>query len=275
MRLPLLAIALACSALSAQEPPAKAPQLPDGARTNWVVARPEEIVAYLVFDPGTVQHRLPRGLRFLTLEELATGGVPWARDYLVKNPANPRWGISFLEIVRMETFNIDGRAPDWPRDGAVALWFARVASADAATDIGPGRPFLALDFWVPDKKYAAYMRTKGYSASYGDARLRQDSGGNWLGSVKVDGLRVVAECVPTGPVTGGASSAGMQVIFPPAKSPVTDTVRVAFAGHREKSCEDRSSWKLSGTHPLARAVMVGPASFQFGYNLVGGTYAHQ
>jgi hypothetical protein len=53
---------------------------------------------------------------------------------------------------------------------------------------------------------------------------------------------------------------------------VTGIVRVAFAGHREQACEGDSSWTILGTHPLAGAVVLGPSSFQSGYDLVGGAY---
>jgi hypothetical protein len=269
---PLLLAALLCPVLSAADNPAPVPDLPAGARTHWVVSQPEEIVAYLAFDPATVQRRLPPSLRFITLGELAAGDVTWAKDFLRTHATKASWGVSFLEIVRMRTFAIDGRAPDWPEHGAAALWFARVAPSDSAADLGPGRPFLALDFWIPDKAYVAYMQGKGYYASYGDVRLRRDPKGRWLGTVNVEGLSVAATCLPAGPVTGGPGSAGMQVIFPPASSPVTDVVRVAFAGHREQSCEGGSSWRLHGTHPLVGGVLLGSSSFEFGYHLVGSTY---
>ncbi len=170
----------------------------------------------------------------------------------------------------MGTFTIDGRGPHWPEHGAAALWFARVAPSDPATDLGPGRPFLVLDFWVPDRRYVSYMLKKRHYAEYGDVRLRRGRAGEWLGSVSADGLRVAAACVPAGPVAGGAGSAGMQAFFPPNASPVADVVRVSFAGHREQACEGTSSWELHGTHPLARAVLLGSSSFQFGYHLIGG-----
>jgi hypothetical protein len=272
MWLSLLCAALFCPSLLAASTPAPVPDLPDGAQTHWVVEQPEEIVAYLAFDPATVQRRLPPRLRFITVEELAAGGVHWAKDFLDKSPTRAEWGVSFLEIVRMQTFTIDGRRPDWPTHGAAALWFARVAPSDPATDLGPGRPFLALEFWIPDRAYVAYMLEKGHYATYGDVRLHRGYKGKWSGSVKVDGLGVAAACKPAGPVTGGPGSAGMQAIFPPASSSVTDVVRVAFAGHREQSCEDASSWRFRGTHPLAGGALLGSSTFQFGYRLRGGSY---
>lgn len=268
----ILLLPLICSALVAGGAVAQAPPLPEGALTRWVVDQPHEVVGYVVFDPTTVERRLPRTLRFITLKELATGGVSWARNYLVEHAARNNWGISFLEIVQMGTFTIDGRAPNWPEHGAAALWFARVAPSTPATDLGPGRPSLALDFWMPDRAYVAYMRGKGYYATYGDVKLLQKPDSSWWGSVDIEGLKIVAECLPTGPVAGGSGAAGTQAIFPPHLSSVKNVVRVAFAGHREQDCGGDSSWSIHGTHPLAHGVVLPPSVFEFGYKLVGGTY---
>ena len=259
------------SILPAIAAPGQIPALPEGAQTKWGIAGPEEIVSYLIFDPETVAERLPKILRFITIKELADGGVAWAREHLGQNPAQGKWGISFIEIVRMKTFAIDGRSPAWPEDGAAALWFARVAPMEPGKDLGPGKPFLALGFWLPDRNYVAYMRGKGHYASYGDVRLRKDADGNWLGSIEVAGLSASAKCSPVGE-TAGSGSAGMQAIFPPANSGVTGVVRIAFAGHREQSCGEDASWKFKGVHPLAKGMILGASSFQFGYDLLGGAY---
>lgn len=269
-----LFFALLSSLLLAVDISTSVPALPDGARAEWLVAGPEELVLYLAFDPATVQRRLPSHLRFITVAELASGGVAWAREFLVQHPTKGPWGVSFLEVVRTRTFTIDGRAPVWPAHGAFALWFARVAPSDSSTDLGPGRPLLALDFWVPDRAYVRYMSRKGYYASYGAGRLTLSARGQWSGTLAVDGLTITAECSPAGPITGGPNSAGMQVIFPPASSPVTDLVRIAFAGHREQACEAAPSWTFRGSHPLASAVALGSPTFQFGYHLRGGVYSH-
>lgn len=267
----LLAMLLG-SPVAAADAPAAVPDLPALARTRWVVEGPEEIVTYLGFDPGAVRDRLPAGLRFITVGELADGGVSWAGELLGRRPELGPWGVSFLEIVRARTFTVDGRAPRWPSHGAVALWSARVAPADPDADLGPGRPLLALDLWVPDFAYARYLRDKGYPASYGDVRLRREPGGRWSGSVNVPGLTVTAACAPAGPVAGGPGSAGTQVFFPPANSTVTDTIRVAFAGHREQACGSGASWRRRGTHPIVGGILLGETSYQYGYHLVGGTY---
>lgn len=259
------------SFLLAVNAPAQIPVLPEGAQTKWVVAGPEEIVSYLIFDPVTVEKRISSFLRFITIGELAEGNVPWAKEHLNNYPVHANWGISFIEIVRMKTFEIDGRSPKWPEHGAVALWFARVAPADPAGDLGPGKPFLALEFWLPDRDYVAYMRSKGHYAAYGDVRLRKDPAGNWLGSIQVAGLSVSARCSPAGEIEG-FGSAGMQIIFPPADSGITNFVRIAFAGHQIQSCGEGASWKFKGVHPLVKGMILGASSFQFGYDLLGGAY---
>jgi hypothetical protein len=108
----------------------------------------------------------------------------------------------------------------------------------------------------------------------GRHRLSPSPRGQWSGSLTVDGLTISAECTPAGPVTGGPGSAGMQTIFPPASSTVTDLIRIAFAGHREQACETAPCWIFRGSHPLASAVALGSPTFQFGYHLRGGTYPH-
>jgi hypothetical protein len=268
----LLLAALLGLSTSVADALATVPELPAGARTHWVVEEPEEIVTWLAFDPGAVQDRLPHGLRFITVGELAAGEVPWAKEFLGRRPAVASWGVSFLEIVRARTFTVDGRAPRWPSHGAAALWFARVAPADPRADLGPGRPLLELDLWIPDKAYVRYLREKGYCAAYGDVRLRRDSSGRWLGSMDVPGLEVTVACRPAGTVGGGPMSAGMQAFFPPATSTVTDTIRVAFAGHREQACDSGTSWELRGTHPVVGGILLGETSYQYGYHLIGGTY---
>jgi hypothetical protein len=250
---------------------AQIPGLPEGAQTKWVVEEPEEIASYLIFDPATVKDRIPPFLRFINIKELAVGNIGWAKEHLSKYPAHAGWGISFIEIVGMKTFEIDKRSPQWPENGAAALWFARVAPSDSMRELGPGIPFLALDFWMPDSIYVNYMLNKGHYASYGDVHLYKNSEGHWIGSIDVVGLSVKCECFPTETVKGFGSR-GMQVFFPPAQSGLTSFVRVAFAGHQEQICEEKTSWKFQGMHPLVNGILLDSTIFQFGYELIGGAY---
>jgi hypothetical protein len=273
MKMPWFVTALALAILAATEAAAQIPGLPAGAQTHWIVAQPEEIVIYIAFNPAAFSHYLAKSFRFITVEELSTHGDTWATDYLTKHPAHGQWGVSFLEIVRMGTFTIDGRSPKWPKDGAAALWFARVASCDSSVDAGPGKPFQVLEFWLPDPAYVEYMRHKGYYATYGKVKLSRKGDGKWRGLIETKGLSVIAECIPTGPISGGVGSAGRQVLFQPASSGIKKLVRVAFAGHRIQECRSDSFWRLRGTHPLTTGTLLPPSNFEFGYDLVGGAYA--
>lgn len=103
------------------------------------------------------------------------------------------------------------------------MWVAFLAAALAAEAVSAQIPTLpdGTDTrWTVERpdELVAYMRGKGYYATYGDCRLRGDSGGEWRESLVVDGLKVAAECAPTGPVEGEDQSRGMQVFFPPASS---------------------------------------------------------
>jgi hypothetical protein len=260
---------LCCAALAPLA--AQTPALPEGARTVWIVRQPQELVTWLAFDPRTVQSCLPQTLRFITVGELATGGAGWAKGYLSTHPDRGAWGVSFLEILRAGTFTLDGRTPGWPKEGGMALWCARVAPMEPSVDLG-GQPYLALEFWMSDRSYVAYMSEKGHPASYGEVRLRLDSKGHWQGSVKARGLDLTANCAPVGPIRGGAGLAGMQILFPPREAPVQGTVRVAFAGHRIQDCAADATWTRRGTHPLVGAEVLRSSTYQFGYELRGGAY---
>ena len=80
--------------------------VPDASRYDWVIAGPQQVVGWFTFDPFGVADRLPESVRFTTVGELANAGIPWAVDYLVHHPSHEGWGVSFLEIVRADTFAI-------------------------------------------------------------------------------------------------------------------------------------------------------------------------
>lgn len=272
MRITLLSIVIAITFIHCNAGFTQDLTIPEGSHTKWVINNAEEIVQYLTFDPASVKSRLPDNLRFITLKELADKNIDWATDYLSNHPTNSNWGVSFLEIVRMQSFTIDGREPSWPEKGAIALWCARVASSDSIRQLGPGRPLLVLDFWVPDSSYAVYMRNKGHYASYGDIELYQNSDQTWHGSIRTDNFMVDMSCKPSGPVFGGPRSRGEQTLFPPASSLISDVIHVAFAGHHEQECDSGTSWLFQGSHPLVNGILVGSSTYEFGYNLIGGAY---
>lgn len=246
------------------------PPLPDGAQTSWIVDEPVEIVGNLTFDPESVTDRLPDFLRFLTLGDLVARGNEGATALLDAHPERAAWGVSFVEIVRQETFEIDGRAPDLGEDGAVGLWVAGVvpASAENEHDAEAGR--LVLDLWMPDSAYVEYMRTRGHYAAFGEVRLREDSDGAWHGSIELPNLRATVTCVPTGEPREMGSA--VNVVYPPATFSFRGLLRVAYAGHKLKKCEGPAAWSFDGRHPLGSTASGGPPTFQYGFDLVGGAY---
>ena len=247
------------------------PELPPGAHTHWIVEDPHEVVGYLVFDPGDVMDRIPRHLRLVSVQEVASSGIPWAAQHLAEHPPHGDWAISFLEVVRTGTFQIDGKAPAWPPGGAVGLWCVRVAPADPSAETGSESPFLVLEFWMPDAAYAEYMRQKGHYATYGKASLQKDAEGVLSCSIEVSGLRAKCRCTPELGVESNGSG-GEQVLYPPKGSGVSGPVRVAFAGHQISQCLEEVVWDVAGDHPLSRSMFLGPSTYQHGYSLVGGAF---
>ena len=70
---------------------AQVPNLPEGSQTRWVVDQPQEIVAYVVFDPAVGKRELPQSLRFINPRELATAGIPWAAEHLPETARRGDW----------------------------------------------------------------------------------------------------------------------------------------------------------------------------------------
>jgi len=155
------------------------PQLPVGAKTRWIVQNPEEIVRYMVFDPATVENQIPAFLRYITVSDLAEDHIGWASKHLKIYPQHGNWGVAFFEIVRAGRFEIDGRALRLKKGEAIALWCARVAPSGKARIMVKGRPYLMLNFWVPDRAYVSYMRSKGHFAQFGRVSLIQNADGGW------------------------------------------------------------------------------------------------
>lgn len=246
---------------------AQVPVLPDGAETTWIVDGAEEVITNVIFDPKLVAERLPSGLAFLTLSDLAKAGNVQAQAHLETFPHMADWGVSILEIVRQEIFRIDGRVPSQPSNGAIALWFAAVKPAPGNSSAERGR--LVLDLWVADSAYVEYMLSKGHYASYGDVRLSRTPEGIWKGSIVVPALQVEATCRPVPDVR--SLPPGKQLLYPPADSDVDHMIRTVYAGHQERMC-DEEGWQISGNHPLSTAVRIGGSVVQFGYRLHGGAY---
>lgn len=251
---------------------AQIPTLPEGSKTQWIIKEPEEIVSYLIFDSETIKEKIPPFLRTITIKELASSNISWAKEHLEDNPNHNDWGIGFIEIIRAKIFEINGQSPQLSEDGAIALWFVRSILLDSLKDVSPDQTtFLALEFWLPDSIYANYMRNNGYYANYGDVRLRKIADTLWIGTIDIEDLNVSIHCIPKINVESIGSS-GIQLIFPPVQSEIKEFVRIAFAGHKIHICKESSSWIFKGSHPLVKGIILGESSFQYGYELIGKTY---
>ncbi len=250
---------------------AQLPPLPEGARTNWTVEAPEQLVAWQAFDPSRQLEKLPPFLRFVTIGELADDGIPWAKTFLAEHPLATAWGVSFLEVVRAGVFSIDDRTPLWDEGGAVALWMARVAYREGSTRSDLGPPFLTMDFWIPDPDFVDFITDRGHYASVGRVSLVGEAESSLEVSVVAPGVSIRGSCRPEVRINTRGSS-GYQVLFPPATSMSSRVVRVAFAGHQVRSCRSAPDWEIEGEHPLASSLSISGLEFQSGYHLVGAAY---
>jgi hypothetical protein len=245
--------------------PAQIPPLPDGRETHWEMTEINEIGVRMVFDPATVADRLPDGLRFRTVKEMAPKD-PQVQEYLATHPEQVGYAFGVLEIVR-QRFVIDGREPNWPQDGAVGLWFATVASTGQVKEGDQGYTTLLLDLLVPDRDYVAYMRGKGHYADYGDARLKREESGMWHGTIQSTDLRVEGACTPAVEafLKEGTES---QALFQPRGE--KHFLWLAWAGHEDHQCNGK--WTISGSHPLSKAVTIGWSIYACCYRTQGGAY---
>jgi hypothetical protein len=259
------------TAVAAPRVRAQDPSLPSGALTEWIIREPAEIVGWLAVDVRDITAELPAGTRYVTIGELARRRVSWAVAHLGDHPSHAGWGVSFLEVIRAGTFTIDGRTPNWPVNGAAALWAARIERHQAGPSPIVEPTFVLLNFWIPDSLYVQRVRAKGHCAEYGHVTLDLRDG-RWQGIVEAADLSIAARCAPDPSAAVTEGSGGMQTFYPPANSGISELLRVAFAGHRIQECTPDVAWTFSGTHPLARTVMIAAPSFEAGYALRGGAY---
>jgi hypothetical protein len=245
---------------------AQVPRLPEGALTRWEIRGGDEIAVQLLFDAAALADRLPDGLRFVTLTEMASR-VPPAREYLTTHPEHAAYGVSFFEIASGR-FSIDGREPKWPENGANALWFAQVSSIGPKDERTRGQEHLSLLILAPDRAYAEYMNAKGHYAEYGDVTLLQDESGVRHGTITTPDLQVQAVCAPTGELKTRAPI--FQTVYAP-RGTVNAFLVLAVDGLRDGQC--RGTWKISGAHPLSKTIVVGAPVIACCGHLLGGAYA--
>jgi hypothetical protein len=220
--------------------------LPPGGTTRWEMEELEVVVTFLLFDPEDPGIALPKGLRFISLSEM---DAPEFQDHLKRNPEHSDWVFSFVEFVRPKTWVLD-------------VWFAPVDHSKLAAEvskdeydkvIGPSPDaVLVLGLWIPDRDFAAFMRSRGHRADYGMATLIKDSSGTYHGELRLDDLNVTAWATPRGEVSREPEPF-TQVFFEPGET-VERVVVLAGRDARERECA--AEWSKQGDHPLSRGAFL-------------------
>lgn len=254
---------------------AVAQELPPGGTTRWEMEELEVVVTFLLFDPKDPGIALPKGLRFISLSEM---DAPEFQDHLKKNPEHSDWVFSFVEFVRPKTWVLDGRALTLPENGSIGVWFAPIDHSQLAAEVSRERyekviapspdALLVLGLWIPDREYAAYMRSRGHRAEYGMVTLIEDSNGTLHGELELADLNVTASATPQGEVTSEPDPF-TQVFFEPGET-VETVVVLAGRNARERDCA--ATWTMKGDHPLSRGVFVGPTFLNVEGPLKGSAY---
>ena len=235
--------------------------LPPGGMTHWEIHGAREIVTFAVFDPKSPGIELPSGLNFIPAREIK---IPQVIEYLKEHSEYSDWAFSIIEITKQKGFIIDGRALAAKKDDAIGLWFAPVDASNLSEKI-PAEAFnkfikpaigaaLVLGVWVPDKEYVAYMKSKGHYAEYGDVTMTMDSAGIYRGEIRLDNLVIKNTARPLEGEQKDPTE-GTQLMFSMG-SEVVRTIILSGSGAVHKNCN--AEWNIVGSHPLSRAVLVGP-----------------
>ena len=158
------------------------------------------------------------------------------------------------------------------------MWFAPVEHSQLAAEvsnesyekvIGPSPDaVLVLGLWIPDREYAAYMRSRGHRAEHGLVTLIEDSNGTLHGELQLDDLNVTVSATPQGEVTHEPDPF-TQVFFEPGET-VERVVVLAGRNARERVCV--ADWSMKGNHPLSRGAFVGPTFLNVEGPLTGSAY---
>ncbi|MDQ0462614.1 hypothetical protein QO010_000362 [Caulobacter ginsengisoli] len=277
----LITAALLAAAPAAQSPAAQSPaaQLPDGAISRSRMGPASEVVLFFIFDPAGMQDRLPPGVRFRTIDEIAARD-PEAAAYLRAHPERGGWVRSFFEIIA-SPMDYDGVRDRHGADGIMAVWYAWATPTAATIDprLKGGR-LVALESWVSEPKLAGAMRARGYPADPARIRLLRGPGGRLSASLQAPGVTVRVTCRLDGQPERPDWSARVsyQTIFSPAGGAPTFEV-VGFSGHVQEQCR-APTWTMTGAGRLpttyralaALGQPVGETEFDYGYRLDGGLY---
>ena len=269
----LLAVLVMISAYSL----ALAKELPPGGTTSWEIDELEVIVTFLLFDPNDPAVRLPKGLRFVSLRQVAVK-APEIQEHLKHYPEQSDWAFSFVEFARPKAWLLDGKAPRLPENGGIGVWFAPVDHSQLAAEVSKDKfeavitsskdAILQLGLWVPDREYVEYMRARGHHAEYGMVTIVKDSNGALQGEMQLSELNVKASATPHGE-TRNEPNPFTQVFFEPGEK-VENVVIIAGGNVRERDCT--AEWSKKGDHPLSRGVFWGPTFLTIEGPIKGSAY---
>jgi hypothetical protein len=253
--------------------------LPVGAVSRSEMGPASEFVLYIIFDPALARDRLPPGLRFRTLAEMATRS-PEIAEHLKTHPEHAGWAHSAFEIIGSPMMSYDGVKARFGRSGGMAVWYASVARLDK-TDTRPrGYQQINLGTWLSDPRLVAHMRAKGYPVEPGAISFTRSPGGEVKGRLDVAGLHVKAFCRLNGQRLSPdwAKAGTYETIWNPAGlRPGFEMV--TYMGHVVEDCGE-ARWRMSGGAPLAQAFaqrglggrVIANTEFASGYVLQGGLY---
>lgn len=282
----LLKLTLALLALSLAAPGrADTPSfggLPDGAVSRSEMGPASEFVLYIIFDPALAADRLPPGLRFRTLAEMAERS-PEIAEHLKAHPEHAGWAHSAFEIIGSPRMAYDGVAARFGRRGGMAVWYASVARLDKSDPRPRGYQQINLGTWLSDPRLVQHMREKGYPADLGNISFTRSARGEVKGRLDVPGLHVRAYCRLNGQRLSPdwARAGTYETIWNPAgETPAFELV--TYMGHLVEDCGE-ARWRMSGRAPLVRAFdqrgrggrVIANTEFASGYVLRGGLYRPQ
>lgn len=252
-------------------------RLPAGGTSSWSIEELEVVVTFLLFDPNDPGVALPKGLRFVSASEVAKDS-PEFQEHLKQYPEQTNWAFSFVEFIRPKVWLLDNNELTLPENSGIAVWFAPVDHSQLASEISRDRfeaviapspdAVLVLGLWVPDRQYAAFMRSRGHRADHGMVTVAKDSAGTIHGELRLDDLSVKASATPEGEIRHEPDPF-TQVFFEPGER-VERVVVLAGRNARERDCT--AQWVKFGDHPLSRGVFVGPTFLNVEGPLIGSAY---
>ncbi len=272
-RIPSVCLGLLIAACSTT----RSDSLPPEGAASWEIHGMEEYVTFVLFDPAASGIELPHSLRWMRADEAP---MPFVKEYVASHPEVAGFAFSFIEITKQSQFVVDGRSPELPENGGIALWFAPVdasafvaktsGSALATAIQGSEGSVVGLGIWMQDRQFVDYLRELGHHAEYGEVTLVDDGTGRARGLLRTDELTIDLSALPHGD-SMTEDVAATQILFSSQLGPSRALV-ISAANPTHRECQ--ADWSLTGRHPLGRAVRVGP-TFRTTYPaaLTGRAYA--